>query len=402
VSLQWDRTVVGHTGRWTRLLLVSQIALSIVMLSGAGLLTRSLYALQHAPLGINTEGLLNVRVLPIPNGYRGMDGPSYYRAMHDRLAALPGVRSVGFARMFPRAISDLGQPIARVGEAYGELRAQRESASPGLFETIGVPLLRGRYPSWSDTQSTAPVAIVSETLARQLRPGDGDVIGMRVRFGNGRDDQDVQIVGVVGNASLGNPRYANLPIYYRPMLQAGPFAYYPNVVIAADGDPSRLASAVRDIIGEGGREYANRIETVAETFRRAPSAERMTAAVSAVIAALAVALAFIGVYSLLAYSVAHRTREIGVRVALGAIRSQVLLMVMREGLLLTCLGVMIGIPMALAGSRLLRALLFGVSGTDPVVLAACAGFFLLLGAVAGLAPARRAAGVDPVVALRNE
>jgi predicted permease len=402
MTLTWDRTVAGHTGRWTRTLLVSQIALSVVMLAGAGLLTRSLYALQHAPLGIRTDGVLNVRIMPVPDGYRGMDASSYYRAMAERVVALPGVRSIGFARSFPRSVSDfMGRPIARLGDDSSETRAQLESASPGFFETVGIPLLRGRYPSWSDTAQTPQVAIVSESLARQLQ-SDGEVIGMRVRFGTNRSDQDVQIVGVVGNASLGNPRQASLPIFYRPMLQAGPFAYYPSLVIAAAGDPMTLAPAVRRIVGEGGREYANHIEPVAATFLRAPSAERMTATVSAAVAGIAIVLAFIGVYSLLAYSVAQRTREIGVRVALGAARSRVLAMVMREGLLLTASGVAIGIPLALTGGRVLRTLLYGVGGADPAVLVACAVFFITLGIAAGLAPARRAASVDPVVALRNE
>jgi putative ABC transport system permease protein len=397
-----DRTITRRAGRWTRGLLVAQIALSVVMLSGAGLLIRSLHLLHQANLGLRVDRVLYVRVMPFPGAYRDIDNPSYYRALHDKLTAIPGVRAAGFARLFPRASGDFnGQPIAPIGEPFGEIRAQFETASPGFFEAIGVPLIRGRYPAWTDRATSAQVAIVSDALARALAP-DGDVLGRRVRFGTNRIDQDVEIVGVVGNASMGNPRQADLPVFYRPMLQTGAFANYPSLVIATHGDPGQVSAAARETLKESGREYAHAIQMLGDVFEQAPSTERMTATVSGAIAVLAVALAFIGIYGVLAYSVSRRTREIGVRVALGAERGRVLRMVMREGLVVTTIGMAVGIPCAILAGRVLRTMLFGVTETNPFVLGLAAAFFILVGAAAGIVPAMRAAAVDPAITLRTE
>jgi putative ABC transport system permease protein len=193
-----------------------------------------------------------------------------------------------------------------------------------------------------------------------------------------------------------------VPVFYRPTLQAGRFANYPNVVLATEGDPLAVAPAVRQILEEAGREYAHDIRTVDRLFLEAPSSERMSATLAGAVAALAVALAFIGVYGLLAYAVSRRTREIGVRVALGASGRQVARMVMTEGCVLTFLGLAIGLPAAIVVGRLLQTLMFGVSPSDPAILGASAIFFTALGLAAGVVPALRAAGVDPVIALRSE
>lgn len=402
VTFGWDRTIAGTLGRWTRGLLVSQVALSIVLLVGATLLARSLYLLQHTNLGVRTDNRLTVRVMPLPDGYRGIDNTTYYPALLEDLRSLPGVRGAGMARLFPRVSSPLtGSPIRVLGEPDAGVRAQMETASPEFFAVLAVPLLAGRLPAWTDRANTQQVAVVSESLANQLHPS-GNVIGRRVAFGSGRADQDVVIVGVVGNISLGNRRQADFPIFFRPTLQAGLFANYPSLVIDADGDPLRLAAAIRDIVRRAGREYAHDVQLLQTVFDESPSAERMSATLAASIAALAVMLAFIGVYSALAYSVSRRTREIGVRVALGASQTGVTRMVIAEGLRLTVIGTAVGIPLAIAAARVLRTLMFGVTESDPAVLAGCAALFTLLGACAGLIPGRRAANVDPAVALRAE
>ena len=402
VTFGWDRTIAGALGRWTRGLLVAQVALSIVLLIGATLLARSLYLLQHTNLGVQTDHRLTVRVMPLPDGYRGIDNTTYYPALLEDVRSLPGVRGAGMARLFPRVSATLtGSPIRVLGEPDAGVRAQLETASPEFFEVLAVPLLAGRLPAWTDRANTRQVAVVSESLARQLHPS-GDVIGRRVAFGSGRADQDVVIVGVVGNLSLGNRRQADFPIFYRPTLQAGLFANYPTLIVEVDGDPLRLAAPIRDIVRKGGREYAHDVQLLKTVFDQSPSAERMSATLAGGIAVLAVLLAFIGVYSALAYSVSRRTREIGVRVALGASQSGVTRMVIAEGLRLTLIGTALGIPLAIAAARVLRTLMFGVTESDPAVLAGCAALFVLLGAGAGLVPARRAANVDPAVALRAE
>ncbi|MGH9217941.1 MAG: ABC transporter permease, partial [Vicinamibacterales bacterium] len=397
----WDRTIAGATNSWARALLVAQVALSVIMLSGAGLLIRSLYLLQSTDIGVHTN-VLAVRILPQPNAYRAVNNAAYYPALLDRISSMPGVRSAGFSRIFPRLLIDFGgQPIGLVGEPAGNVRASLESVSPGLFETIGVPILRGRGPTWADIAASTQVAMVSASLAAHLAPG-GDIIGRRVKFGTNRLDQDVVVVGVVGNASQGNPRRSDLPVFYRPMLQTGPFANFPQLLVATEGQPLALATAIGDAIREGGVEYAHSMDTIGNIFARAPSIERMSATLAGAIATLAVLLAFIGVYALVAYSVSRRTREIGVRMAIGASRANVLRMVMKEGAILAAIGTAAGVPAAIAAGRVLETLLFGLTASDPAVLATTAAFFVTLGLVAGMIPALRAAAVDPAIALRTE
>jgi predicted permease len=398
----WDRTVAGSMRRWTRGLLVAEVALSVVMLVGSLLLVRSLYLLQRVDHGVRREGVLVVQVMPLPNAYRDIDNASYYPALLDELAALPGVRSVGFGRAFPR-LSGVSptQPIAFVGDPTGEVRAVLETVSPGFFETLGIPLVSGRLPSWTDNAKTPQVAVISESVASALALGGG-VIGRRVRFGSNRIHQDVMLVGVVRDATMGNPRQPRVPVFYRPALQTGGFANYPNVVIAAEGNLSAVAERIRNVLQRAGREYAHDISTLDSLLTRAPATERMSATLAGAAALLAVALAFIGVHGLLAYMVSRRRREIGVRVAVGASAGAVLRMMLREGLVLTLVGLAIGLPAAWLSARVLRTLLFGVSEADTLTFGATAAFFLLLGIAAGLNPARRATAVDPVVALRAD
>lgn len=396
-----DRTVVSATSRWARGLLIVQVALSMIMLTGAALLIRSLYLLQSVNTGVQAEQVIHLKLMPMPGGYRGIDNATYYRGLLEQIAAVPGVRSAGFARLFPRAGDLVGLPIGLAGDPAPQLLAQKESASPGMFETLSVPLLSGRLPQWTDIATSHKVAIVNQSLARML-VADGNVLGRRVNYGADPADRDVEIVGIVADTTLGSLRLLHYPVFYRPMLQAGLFGNYPNLLVKLDGDSQAPISAITTIVTQPGREYPHQISRLEDVFRQAPSNERMSATLAGVIAALAVTLAFVGLYSLLAYGVSRRTREIGLRVALGAGRAEVLQMVIRDGVVLTGIGVTLGIPAAFAASGVLGTMLYGVRGADPIVLTASAAFFLALGLAAGIVPARRAAGVDPAIALRNE
>ncbi|MDP2321151.1 MAG: ADOP family duplicated permease [Acidobacteriota bacterium] len=398
-----NRTIARSTGNWTRGLVVIQVGLSVVMVVGAGLLARSLYLLQQVDPGVRAEGVIVVRLTPLPDGYRGIDNASYYPDLVDRIAALTGVQSVGYGRVFPRlAVDTPGESIAFAGREYEEMRAMWEVASPTFFDTLDIPLLRGRAGTWADNAESRAVAVVSERLARTLTP-DGDVIGRRVRYGINPLNQDVEIVGVVRNATMGNPRRTDMPMIYRPPLQVGLTANYPSLVIRVD---ERLRSAVitgvRQAVDLGGREFVQDVSALDDLLARAPSSERMSATLAGTLAALAVVLSFAGIFGLLAYSVTRRTREIGVRAAVGAEPSTVLRMVMREGLVLTTLGVVIGLPAAYAGSRVLGFLTFGITPTDPTTFGAAVVLFVAIGVAAGIVPARRAARIDPAVALRLE
>lgn len=397
-----SRTVAGSTSGLARGLVVLQVALSVVMLAGAVLLLRSLYLLQHVDPGVRTENILSVRAMPLPSGYAGIDNGSYYPALIERLRGLPGVQSVGAGRMFSTLVVEIpGSPIAIVGEPDAGVTAIRETASPEFFDTLGIPLVEGRGFSWADTAASQQVAILSKSLARQLAP-DGDIIGRRIRHGRVEADQDVVVVGVVGNATMGNPRQADLEVIYRPMLQAGRFANYPSVQLHVTGDIASVVSGIRQAFMTGGREYPHTIDRLSDVLARAPSSERMSATVGGAMGVLAVLLAIIGLHGLLAHGVTRRTREIGLRMAVGADPLSVVSMVLREGLVLTLAGLMIGVPVALVAARSLRFLMFGITEWDPVTIIATILLFTAVGLGASLIPARRAASVDPMVALRAE
>lgn len=398
-----NRSVSHASSYWSRGLLVAQVALSIVMVVGAGLLGRSLYLLRSVDTGVRSENVAVARLWPLPNAYRTIDHAAYYPPLVERVASLPGVVAVGYGRFFPRmSLQFPGQPIALVGDPDGDVRAHMEVTSPAFFKALGVPLVAGRGTTWSDTARSRQVAVISEQLARLLAPG-GNVIGRRVRFGTDPRNQDVEIVGVVRNMTMGNSRRTDLPMLFRPALQLPQFAQYPSLVIRHEPHAlAGLAAGVRQIATEGQREFLLDFHPLQDLLDRAPASERMSAAVAVTLAVLAILLSFVGVFGVLAYSVSRRTREIGVRAAIGADPRSVMSMVMREGVALTGLGVAIGLPAAYFSGSVLRSLTFGIAGADPVTFGSAAVFFLLLGMAAGLVPARRAARVDPVIALRAE
>jgi putative ABC transport system permease protein len=403
LALAWHRTVARSSLNWVRGLLIAQVALSLVMIVGAGLLGRSLRNLQQVDPGIDVDGLLMVRLHPLPNGYANIDNASYYPALLDRVRAIPGVQSVALGRAFPRMFTDAGgQSIAIVGEEQKDLSAFLEITSPDYFSTLGIALVDGRTTSWQDNDKTRHVVVVNERLARLLRE-DGRVIGRRLKFGTDPLNQDVEVVGVVRNATMGNPRSPDVPVFFRPALQVARYANYGALLIRTnDRAPGSVVPATRRIIAEAGHEFVPQVSTVEDVLYRAPASERMSATLAATLGVLAVVLAFIGVFAVLAYSVARRTREMGVRTAIGATPRQVIRLVLREGVALTAAGVALGLPIAYFSSRLLRGLLFGVPQSDPVTFTVTALFLVGIGVAAGLVPARRAAGVDPVIALRTE
>jgi predicted permease len=404
-SIRWDRTIVGNTGWWGRGLLVAQVALAIVMLVDASLLTRSLYLLNNGDLGIQTDNLLNVRMFTSPNStvYGRADRESYLPPLVEKVRALPGVTSVALATVTPRqTTTSVGSPVAWQGDAYDTARTTSlDSVSPEFFSTMGIRVLSGRNVTWQDTMKTQPVAVVNESLANMLSP-DGNVLGRAIKMRTLPVDLEFQIVGIVSDATLGDPRNAHPRVIYRPILQVGPISQLaPNLIIQTT-DARSAASGARRIIDEFGRDYAQEIISVNDLLARAPATERMSATVAGAVGGMAVLLALIGVHGALAYSVARRTREIGVRMAIGAAPATAARSVMREGLVVCGLGVLIGLPLAAVTARSLRSLLFGISDSDPATFAVAAVAFLILGLFAGLSPARRAANVDPVIALRSE
>jgi hypothetical protein len=262
----------------------------------AGLLTRSLYLLFHNYPGFDGSQILSARLRPLPGAYRDPafnNGLTYYPLLLERIAALPGVRSVGYARAFGNADrDDTGRGvIGFVGTPPSDLTAQLDVVSPGFFETVGIPILQGRGPRWSDRPDAPVVAFVSASLARAL---GGDVIGKHVWFAFG-DFQNVEIVGVVGDASLGNLRSPAPPVFYVGAAQLGSWGFYSTLQIAASGDPWLLVNPLQDTLRGLGREYAYSITTLDKRLQQNAVNERMGATLATPVAGLAALLAFVGI-----------------------------------------------------------------------------------------------------------
>jgi putative ABC transport system permease protein len=272
-----------------------------------------------------------------------------------------------------------------------------DNVSTNFFTMMGIRLVAGRTFGDADATSPRRVVILNESLARALVP-DGNILDRRLRFQTGRATQDLLVIGVVDNFTQGDLKNVNTNMLFLPLLTFTS----PNMMLEISGDPAPIADAVRRTVPAHGNEFVYDVAMLDDVFARGPARERMSALLSAMIGLLAIALAAIGIHGVLAYSVSRRRREIGVRVAIGAHPSSVVRAIVREGWVLTLIGVAIGLPMAYFAAGTLRSLLFGISETDSLTFVAVAAFFLLLGAVAGLLPARCAAAIDPVVVLRSE
>jgi predicted permease len=395
-----DRTVTRATNRWAQALLVGQVAVTVVLVFSGGLVIRSFSALWSADRGYQSEGVLSMRLVPNPGGYEKFDQPPYYTTLIERLAALPGVESAGLARYFGTINTQLTPaPVAFVG-TDATASAVMEFVSPKFFETVRIPILRGRDVSWSDLPSTPKVVLVSESLARALSP-DGEVVGRVIKYGTDPAMSQLQIIGVAGNISLGNLRQNDVRLVYSSAIQAGQ-ATYATVQLRMAGDPMALARPATEVIESLGREHVQRAVPVDFLFSNSVVAERMATVAGGVAAFLALVIACVGLFALLAHSVERRRREIGIRIAVGATPKIVSTLIIRDALVVVVLGLMTGIPAAIAASSLVRSLLYGVSGTDFVTVIASGSILIATSAVAAALPALRAVRVDPTTALRAE
>jgi predicted permease len=392
----------GGQVRLRKGLVVAQISLSLMLLIGAGLFARSLYNLRSLHPGFTTENLLNFSIQPALSGYRNGKALDFFERTIHQLQSIPGVRLVS-ASDVPLMTPDRNMYTVKV-EGYTPKERENMNfdinmVAPSFFSTIGVPILAGREFTAADRLGAPLVCAINETVAKRYFPGQSP-IGHHIAFG--RDKKMREIVALVKDQKNGNLREETRRYAYAPLLQEeNPWGatLYVRTALA----PESIGMAVRRQVQQLDPNVpVNDMKTMEVQVSESLFVERLIATLSAFFGFLATLLAAIGLYGVMAYSVERRTREIGIRVALGAERSGVIRLVMREVALLAGIGIAVGLPVALALSKYVRSQLFGLEPNDPITLAvatlAMAGVALL----AGYIPAERAARVDPIVALRYE
>jgi predicted permease len=387
-------------------LVVAQVAISALLLVGATLFVLTLSNLQAADLGYSRESLLIVRVDPVSAGYNGPARAAVYRRLLDSLERIPTVRAVALSENGLFSGTESGDRITV--EGYHSHKDEDNSArfdqvGPEYFAAVGIPILLGRGISHQDTETSPRVCVVNEAFAT-FYFGKASPIGKHVRDEFPDTRETFEIVGVSRNAKDHRvrgevPRRFYIPIFHG-LGEVPPSAYY---TVRTAGDPEALIPVVRRKVQAIDDSLAIvSSTTVAKLVDRSIARERMVARVSSVFGALALALAAIGLYGVLSYSIARRTREIGIRMALGAGTWRVQRGVVRETTILIAIGLGIGLVAALGCGRLVRSALFGLQPFDPQSLALAVVAVLGVGLLAGYLPARRASRVDPLVALRWE
>ncbi len=399
------RSSFGHSRSWlSKSLVVAQMALSLLLLIGAGLFLRTLNNLQHVAPGFNTQNLLLFRVDPRLSGYQGERLTQLYQRMFDRIEAVPGVRSVTFSR-HPLLAGSSGRRgfylAGQNADRNNPRTANIHFVRANFFETMEIPVQLGRSLSQRDAAAAPSVVVINQTLARRFFP-DENPLGKRIRFNPDRPDY-VEIVGVAQDAKYTSLRDEIPPTIYVPWLQILPGLGQMNFEVRTAGEPTSFLAAIRQAVREvDGNLPLFDVKTQVEQVSQSLAQERLFAALLSFFGALALALAALGLYGVLAHSVAQRTKEIGVRMALGAEARHVLRLVIGQGMLLVCVGIAAGLILAYWLAKWLSGWLYDVGAADPLTYGAIA---LLLAVVALLAcwiPARRATKVDPMVALRCE
>src|SRR5438876_6434165 len=391
--------------RWRKVLVASQFALSLLLLVAAGLFGVSLIHLLTKNPGFEAENLATFAVDPLLNGYSKERSLTFFQDLERRLAALPGVTAVGAAGGGPFAGSDRTGNVTVEGYRAHEdedMQCAIDSVSAEHFHTMQIPLLAGREFTTSDGPAAPKVAVVNEQFAKFFFP-DRSPLGRHLALGAGDVKLNIEIVGVVRNSYHDSLREKIDRFIYIPYLQethSGSLHYYVRGALNATAFASQMRRAVAEL---DSNVPVYHLRTVQSQIAESVYSDRLVAWLTSVFGLLATALAAIGLYGLVAYTVARRTPEIATRVALGADARSVLWLIMREVLVLASAGIALGIPLALALGRVLKSQLFGVASGNFALFVAGAAFALLAAAAtAGLLPARRATKVDPMVALRYE
>ncbi len=383
-------------------LVVGQVAISLLLLICAGLTLRTLFNAFRVDPGFSSTGVATASLYPSLAGYDGPKATAAYRELTGRIRTLPGVQSVSLADRLPLTlIMQIGAcaPQGRdVGPIEQWLHLDRAAVGADYFSTMGIGILAGRQFTDADTATSPRVVVVNQTLAKQFWPGK-DPIGRKVRFGAG--DPYYEVVGVARDGNYRLLGESPRPFIYRSVQQVES----PDLILLArvTGDPRPVYAAIRTELRQiDPKVPVMKFESLEDKTRIALLPSRACAGVFGLLGLIGLILAAVGLYGVISYTASQRTHEIGIRMALGANPFQVLRLVLRQGLILTCIGVAIGLAAALAATRVLSVMLYGVSPTDPLTFASIVTLLVSVALAACWIPARRAMRVDPMVALRYE
>jgi predicted permease len=406
-----NATLGTRRQRLRRALVAIEVALAVVLVIGAGLMIRTLGALADVDLGFNPDRVLTMRVTIPGSKYPTNENVgNFFDELQQRVNALPGVQAAGIVRALPLAttVGDYFIDVDGYAESPGrEAKGDLQVVSHGAFDAMGTRLVRGRWFTPADTMASVPVAVVNETMARTYWTDPSMAIGGRIRLGSAAARPWATVVGIVadehhdGVTGIIKEKFFVPHIQWPVLTNGGDPIRSVFIVVRTAGDPLSVAGAVRSEIRQMNPSVpiAN-VRSMDDVVNAALATPRLTGFVLSAFAAIALALAAVGIYGVVAYLVSQRTQEIGIRLAIGADRSQVLLMVLRQGLSLAVVGIVVGLIGAFAVTRLMQSLLYQVRPHDPITFIAVTAALLLVALMASLLPAWRAIRVSPTIALR--
>ncbi len=392
--------------RWRDLLVISELAMALMLLVGAGLLIKSFWRLQQVDLGINPKQVLTMEIALRGAKYPQSDNvSSFYGQLVERVEALPGVQAVAVSNSLPpdqlAFSSDFAIEGRPVDPGESAMVADFPIVSGDYFQALGLPLRRGRFFSETDSRDAPRVVLINETMERRFFSGE-DPVGRRLNLGSQREPAWAEIVGVVGDAKYTGVESETQPAIYQPSVQNPSWGMF-LVVKTESGDPLSLATAVRNEVRALDRELPVRqIRTMEQLLAASLVQPRFRTTLITIFALLALALASVGIYGVISYTITQRTHEIGIRMALGARPADVMKLLLKQAVLLTASGVGVGLIASLALTRLMESILFRVTATDPVTFILIALMLVLVALAACYVPARRATRLDPMNALRYE
>jgi putative ABC transport system permease protein len=399
----------GTSGRHVRrVLVVSEVALAVVLLVSAGLLIRSFQLLRQVDAGFQTENALTMRmVLPFPKYAKQEARRAFFDEVLRQVKEVPGIEAAGVITFLPLSFNGMNFSFSVEGRpAPSDMKlpfALFRVVSPEYFRAMGIPLLRGRFFEAHDMPDVTPVTVIDRRLAERYWPGE-DPIGKRLKVGPADSPNAwLTVVGVVGDVRQTGLYEQRLEFYVPYMQERRSFMAPRDLVVRTKADPALIAAAVRNAVWKVDKDQpVSNVRTMDQVFAAAISGERFQALMLGLFAALALVLACVGLYGVISYSVVQRTHEIGVRMALGAQPVDVLTLVIRQGMLLTFAGLVVGIVAGTFVTRVLTDMLFGVTPRDPLTFAGVPVLLLLVAFLACYVPARRATRIDPLEALRYE